>query len=668
MSALPLPPEDRDLSPYTGWGRAHLQTVADAILDGAARYASPTGAGVRYPGRPGGFGPAVDALEGFSRTFLLAAFRIAGDPDGTGDLAARYARGLAAGVDRGNPERWPRPDEVDQAKVEAAALAVGLHLTRDTVWARLDDTARTRTIDYLAGFIGGSYPPNNWAWFRILVEQFLESVGGPFSTEDRGADFALLDGFERAHGWTSDGAARSFDHYAGWALSFYPAIWADMVADDPRHTARIARSRARLDDYLDDALHLVGADGGPLIQGRSLTYRFASAAAAGAAAFTGGSRHGPGLLRRAISAQVRHFVDRGTPDASGVLPLGWHGAWRALAQDYSGPGSPSWAAKGLFALALPAAHPVWTAVEEPLPIDAGSFARVLAAPGWLASGTQEDGVVRIVNHGTDHGVPGERHPDAPLYAKLGYSTATAPVLRTPGLTEPLDGTAALVRDGRPSHRSGFSTGTLRERGGTLLGGSSGRVHWHREFVSAFDVGGGAAARVTETGPVLDVVSVVRGAWEVRLVRVRDAKGEAAATRVREGDQLRVGGWALSGEDLVEDGPGSVSAGAEAGNASHGSGRPGGRAPARHSRLVELHGTDGAASGVRVESDVTPLAPRTATPWLTVPARPGAWVAVGVLLGVASASPQLTPQEGGWLVVWADGSTTAFDAEELLPSG
>ena len=357
MTILALPPEDRALSPHTGWTRAHLVTVADAILDGTARHASPAGAGIRYPGAPGGFGAAVDALEGFSRTFLLAAFRIAGDPRGTESLAERYARGLAAGVDPAGAERWPRPDEVDQAKVEAAALALGLHLTRDTVWARLDDSARTRTVDYLAAVIGGSHPQNNWAWFRVLVEQFLESVGGPSSDADRAADFALLDGFERDGGWSADGAARSFDHYAGWALSFYPLLWADMVGEEPRHADRIARYCRRLDAFLDDALHLVGADGGPLIQGRSLTYRFATAAAAGVAAFSGTSRHDPGLLRRAVSGQVRHFTDRGAPDATGVLPLGWHGAWRPLAQDYSGPGSPYWVAKGLLPLALPAAHP-----------------------------------------------------------------------------------------------------------------------------------------------------------------------------------------------------------------------------------------------------------------------------------------------------------------------
>lgn len=249
---LALPPADRELSPYTGWTRAHWVTVADVILDGAARHASPAGSLIRYPGATGGLGAEVDALEGFSRTFMLAGFRIAGDPAGTTALAERYARGIAAGVDRAHPERWLRPDEADQAKVEAAALAVGLHLTRDTVWARLSDTTRAQTIDYLAAFIGAPYPPNNWAWFRIMVEQFLESVGGPFSAADRATDFALLDSFDREDGWIADGDGRNFDHYSGWALPFYPMLWADMVGDDPRHAPRIRRYRQRLEVH-DDA-------------------------------------------------------------------------------------------------------------------------------------------------------------------------------------------------------------------------------------------------------------------------------------------------------------------------------------------------------------------------------------------------------------------------------
>ncbi|WP_149083642.1 DUF2264 domain-containing protein [Microbacterium sp. 1S1] len=654
MTRLSLPPEDRTLSPYTGWTRAHLTRVADTILDGAARHASPTGAGIRYPGAPGGFGPEVDALEGFSRTFLLAAFRIAGDPAGTEPLADRYARGLAAGVDPDGAERWPRPDEVDQAKVEAAALSLGLHLTRDAVWARLDDTARAHTVDYLAGFVGGSRPSNNWAWFRLLVEQFLENVGGPFSAADRAADLALLDGLEREGGWSADGAARSFDHYAGWALSFYPLLWADMVGAEPRHAQRIARYRSRLDAFLDDALHLVGADGGPLVQGRSLTYRFATAGAAAVAAFVGGSRHDPGLLRRSVSGQVRHFTDRGAPEASGVLPLGWFGPWRPLAQDYSGPGSPYWAGKGLLPLALPPGHAFWTAVEQPLPVERGPFTRVLVAPGWVAAGTR-DGIVRVVNHGTDHGTAGTVQPDAPLYARLGYSTATAPVLAGPGVRDPLDGTVAVVRDGRASHRSGFTTGALREMDGTGIGASSGPVHWHRRFVEEFDVGGGGTPVVTAVGPVLDVVSAVRGAWEVRFVRVRSCRIAGADATVRDGDVLRVGGWALSASTVAEVGPAHLSAALV----------PGGET---QSRVLGLHGWDEATAGVRRERNVTPLAAETGTPWLSAPLAPDTWAVAGVLLGSAAEVPRVTVRGGKGDVTWPDGSTTALPLDDLLPPG
>ncbi|WP_309065578.1 DUF2264 domain-containing protein [Microbacterium sp.] len=658
---IALPPADRALSPYTGWTRAHWVTVADTILDGAARHASAAQSLIRYPGAPGGYGADVDALEGFTRTFMLAAFRIAGDPAGTEALAERYARGFAAGVDPAHPERWLRPDEVDQAKVEAAALALGLHLTRDTVWARFSDTTKAQTIDYLACFVGASYPPNNWAWFRIIVEQFLESVGGPFSETDREQDLALLDSFDREGGWISDGAGRSYDHYSGWALPFYPVFWADMVGDDPRHAARIARYRARLDDYLDDALHLIGRDGAPLFQGRSLTYRFATAGAAWAAAFHGGSRHDAGMLRRAASGQVAHFVEHGAPEADGILPLGWHRPWRAMAQNYSGEGSPYWAAKGMVGLALPADHPAWTAQEQPLPIDRGPFARPMRVPGWLAVGTAEDGVVRVINHGTDHRAEGDQQPDAPLYAKLGYSTATAPVLAGPGVADPVDGTVALIRDGRPSHRSGFLAGPARELGdGTLIGSSLARAHWPLELVAGEpDHGVGTYAARTEFGPLVDTVSVVRGAWEVRFVRVReDDDGSLLGpfdklrdpAELSDGGEhvLRVGGWALTAEDLaVLDG--AWAAGIRLA-----------------SRVVPLAGLDDATAGVLVEDDVTPLDGRTGTPWIEARVRPGHWNVAGIHLGAphrAATHPTATAQaDNAFLITWPDGRTTALHPE------
>ncbi|MFD5226293.1 DUF2264 domain-containing protein [Microbacterium sp. NPDC058342] len=631
---LLLPTDDRALSPFTGWTRAHWSALADTILAGAARHASPAQSLIRYPGEPGGLGRDIDHLEGFTRTFMLAAFRIAGDPAGTRDLAERYARGIAAGVDPEHPERWVRIEEHDQAKVEAAALALGLHLTRDTVWALLGERAKQQTVEYLTASIGAPYWPNNWVWFRIMVSYFLESVGGPFSESDREEDFALLDSFDLPGGWAADGVGRNFDHYCGWALPFYPMVWAQLVEDDPRHTERVARYRNRLDDYLDDALHLIGADGGPLIQGRSLTYRFATAAPAWAAAFHGGSRHDPGLLRRAASGQARHFVERGAPDADGILSLGWHGPWRAIAQRYSGLGSPYWASKGMLGLALPESDPVWTAVEQPLPIDRGPFARAVVAPGWLAVGTS-DGTVRVTNHGTDHRVEGSLEPDAAVYAKFGYSTATAPVLDGPGASWPVDGTVALVRDGLPSHRSGFRTGGVRALDAeTLTGSSCARAHWPLGFVSVPDNGVSLHEGTTITGPWVDAVSVVRGAWEVRFVRVH-------AGALVEGDVLRVGGWAITAPDVV------VRQGAWAASERLGS------------RVVSLSGADAVTAGVLKEDDVTPLEGRTAVPWVEVAPAPGAWQAFAIGLGSPS-EVERAPSVAGTTITWPDGGTTEAD--------
>src|SRR5690606_40956629 len=98
---------------------------------------------------------------------------------------------------------------------------------------------------------------------------------------------------------------------------------------------------SRLERFLHGAVHLVGADGSPLIQGRSLTYRFAAATPFWAGARAGVATPAPGLLRRAASGIARHFAEHGAPGDDGLLTLGWHAPWRPIAQTYSGTGSRS---------------------------------------------------------------------------------------------------------------------------------------------------------------------------------------------------------------------------------------------------------------------------------------------------------------------------------------
>ncbi len=155
-------------------------------------------------------------------------------------------------------------------------------------------------------------------------------------------------------------------------------------------------------------------------QGRSLTYRFATTAPLWLGTLTGRTPLTPGETRRLASGALRYFLDRGAVDDRGLLTLGWLGPDESVLQGYSGPASPYWASKGFLGLLLPADHEVWTAEEEPGPVERTDAVTPVAPPNWLLQSTRSDGVVRLHNHGSED----VRYD--PYYTRLAYSTVTAP--------------------------------------------------------------------------------------------------------------------------------------------------------------------------------------------------------------------------------------------------
>ncbi|MDR2722739.1 MAG: DUF2264 domain-containing protein [Cellulomonadaceae bacterium] len=641
-----------DLSPppvkAAEWDRARLATFADGLLTSVRQFASPQHGRITLPGPEGGYGHAIDGLEGFTRTLLLAGFRLAGengdDPLG---LADWYAQGIAAGTDpnANEQERWVGINEHGQAKVEAASLALILDMTRPWIWDRLDARVQENVINYLAPVVGNTdYPINNWCWFRLVVQTFLKSVGGPHSLDDMRADLALHDTFARDGGWMSDGDERSYDHYAGWALHLYPPLWARMKGAEDLAAERGTIDRDRLDAFLGDALALVGADGSPLLQGRSLTYRFAAAAPYWVGALAEVPSHSPGLLRRAATRIVQHFADAGAPTSDGILTIGWHDQWRQIAQSYTGPSSPYWASKGLLGLALPANHPVWTAPSQPLPIESDTILRASQAPGWIISGTPDDGIVRVLNHGTDHACTGDDSGDSPLYARLGYSTATSPLLDDAGWASPDEQSVTLVdANGRASHRSGFDTLGVRIDGepssDTAVGVGATRVaaHWIDLASQQTLHGSGWTGQATPAG-TLTVISLVRGAYEARLVRV-----DALASGVIAADAtLRISGWP------VVDGDGLTST------------------------VTPALGSE-ATAGQLTRDNASPMGSPSRVPYLDYPVTPGTWTSSLVGLtrdtaavdAAATATITIDPTSRQAHVTWPDGAATTTNLTDTI---
>ncbi|GAA4204366.1 DUF2264 domain-containing protein [Actinocatenispora rupis] len=506
---LYLPPLDRARSTRTGWGRLHWEALADHLLDSVAPYATDDAAQYRMPGRNSRSGVVSDGLEGFARTFLLAAFRIAGaNGEGVDDLIERYSRGLAAGA----AGSWPSIVDRSQQMVEAAAIAIALHESRPWLFERLDVSTQDSVRSWLGGFVGKRTWDNNWILFQVVTEQFLASVDGPHDPAEIERGLDTIEPWYRGDGWYSDGAGANYDYYIGWAMHLYPLLWTRMVADDG---GRGAVYRQRLREFLAQYQYFFGADGAPVHQGRSLTYRFASVAPLWLGALFDASPLSPGQTRRLASDVVRHFVERGVPDERGLLTLGWYDTHLPTTQEYSGPGSPYWASKGFLGLLLPPDAPVWTDPEASVPNDRDDTVMALPRPGFVLSSTVHDGVVRLLNHGSDHNLPAPAPArDDPHYAKLAYATHAAPDTAPAAWNRDVDGhIAVLSAAGTPSRRTRIERIAVADRYASS---------WH-------------TATVDDSAYRIETASVARGPWEVRIHLVSGAPGRT----------VRDGGYAVA---------------------------------------------------------------------------------------------------------------------------
>ncbi|MDT0614938.1 DUF2264 domain-containing protein [Streptomyces lancefieldiae] len=525
-----LPTEDRALSPWTGYTRAHWEAVADGLLWAAWRWSTPGRALLDLPGRPSRSGVRSDGLEGFARTFLAAAFRVAGadgdDPHGWLD---RYARGLASGTltpGRDDTESWPLildHDVQGQPMVESASVALGLRLTAPWLWKNLDAGIQDRVEEWLRGSLRHVPAPNNWYLFPYTVAGFLESVGrGDAETAAaRQRALELMEGWYRGEGWYADGDGRAFDHYNGWALHLYPVLDAHLSGD----TEQGARYGDRLRTHLEGFSLMFGGDGAPLHFGRSLAYRFAASSAVGLGAVTGHTPLTPGASRRLASGSLRYFLDRGSLTDDGLLSLGWHGPHEASLQPYSGPASPYWASKAFVSLLAPAGHPLWTATEEPAPVEMADRVLALTAPGLLVQATRDDGIVRLHNHGSDHVRPHEGETaaeDDPHYGRQAYSTRTGPTASD----NAADNHLSVEVNGRRSVRR-----RVRPLGAGHGDGWGWAASWHRPVF--------AGGPPMVPGLRVESVTVARGPYELRVHRVVGAPAGSRVTHT---------GWATGPEE------------------------------------------------------------------------------------------------------------------------
>ena len=180
--------------------------------------------------------------------------------------------------------------------------------------------------------------------------------------------------FYRGGGWSNDGPVgyTQMDYYSGsYAIQYLQLLYARLAGDtDPERAAEF-HERAR--KFALDFVHYMAPDGHAIPFGRSLTYRFATAAFWGAFAFADVEPPAPltwgsikGLLLRNLRWWSKHphiF------QSNGMLNVGYTYPNYYLAENYNSPGSPYWCMLAFAPLALPATHPFWSSQEELHPFE-----------------------------------------------------------------------------------------------------------------------------------------------------------------------------------------------------------------------------------------------------------------------------------------------------------
>lgn len=394
-------PEDRKLSPYTGYTRAHWLEITEQLIAGALPYFDvetgiPSLRGV--PTETGHFERVTRGevhTEAFDRILMLAAIYTAATgkdnvPGYDGSITKPFLKGIIQGTDPDSPHfRGPHA----KYSPSGSNIAMAVLLSPKFFWEPLNTTQQRNLLAYIQGLVAiPAYDNNHW-YFHLMGVPMLEKYG-QVADRDRATQlFQRLLNWHRGNGWFIDGSNRGFDYYNLWgfylynnALTKFDPIWNEKFGERVRHLNS---------QFEKSFVYLYGRDGGPIPWGRSLTYRFGSISGLGYAVLNNASTLPPGQARRIASGCLQHFWDHDSLSENGLLEAGYYGPNSAVAEIYMARGSQYWAVQGLIPLVLPESHPFWTETEQPMPADGAGGRMALPGPQMVVRVSPKDGEARL---------------------------------------------------------------------------------------------------------------------------------------------------------------------------------------------------------------------------------------------------------------------------------
>lgn len=312
------------------------------------------------------YGSRVSGMEGFARIIWglgplfsgLSSYEDVKIREEGEAWKALILEGITSGTDTANEEYWGNMADCDQRMVEAAAIVVMFSLNRD-MWYDLNPTVKSNVYTWLNQINSFDMPRNNWRFFRILTNMTFQLLGLPHSEERMAEDKQLVEDSYVEGGWYVDGGKDKMDYYIPFAFHFYGLIYASFMKEsDPVWSEKL---RARAKAFAQDYLYFFANDGSSIPFGRSLAYRFAHCGFWSTFAFSEGEGVDYGVMKNIVAGHMEGWFKKPILDHAGILTIGYSYPNLIMSEHYNGPGSPYWALKAFFFLALPEDHKFWQA-------------------------------------------------------------------------------------------------------------------------------------------------------------------------------------------------------------------------------------------------------------------------------------------------------------------
>src|SRR4026207_63141 len=177
----PFPAFDFDLSPYTGWTRAHWEYILARMTYGYAKIAERSGSPARvlYPDDRRGLPDPVDAIASFARIASAwgAWLRNPANPSTLSfeghdiDLEALRRQALLDGTNPANPYTyWGYIGRLDQRIVESADIAVTIWMSRERVFNKMTSAEQAQIMAWLAQVDNKGTYTDNWILFTAMAQ------------------------------------------------------------------------------------------------------------------------------------------------------------------------------------------------------------------------------------------------------------------------------------------------------------------------------------------------------------------------------------------------------------------------------------------------------------------------------------------------------------------